>query len=711
MAYTANGVLAYKGSFSQGLYDGTGTAYYEDGTRAYVGSFAQGLRDGEGIEYREDGSVQYKGSFADDLYDGSGTYYLEDDQGTIQATFVGGETDGTIQWYQNGKLWYDGSADDLTPDGYGTLYGRSGKAVYIGEMDRGTVNGLWLLTLTAGELREAFGEATLTETEYEGGGFLIQNEELGLWVQCSYRQEEEEAAVCSLWLAAGAGEDTMSPLMRWASQAEFDEWVQSAYEGEQSWETGEVTLPDDLSGGAWTTDCFTCDGWTVAALAASTGAQPEIIRWTAEGDLSGLEFDSSSSSGSVQEDMDALLALLDQVAVSGGGAISTGGDASRLVGLMQSAEDAQTLVSALLEYYEYTQIQAALEESKSLLQQLLAEEETLLARGSGGQDTADDLQAELDDIDLRLTQCKANLKQAELTVEELTLLDPANYDLSALLCIFDPGDLNVSKLCQAAVNYATEVAAGRYEVDAASLTTQCKTAILNLQVYYSDIQCAYSAWDQAEETVAALTQAYARGTAEKDSLYHAICEENEAAISVYTALATFADQVNALNTLCGGWLSEQLGWLSDVYPAIFQGEITRGQEEAEALAAEQEAAEQAAAEQLAEQEAAEQAAAEAAAEQEAALQAAAEQAATAQATAEQAAADAAAAQAAADAAAAQQAQSETETESETQSETQSESETESETQSETETESETESETETESDAADEDGSGDASSE
>ena len=116
----ADGVKCYQGDFVDGLYEGTGTAYYPDGTRAYVGAFAQGLYEGEGTAYTEDGQIRYKGSFAQGLYEGSGTVYL-DGGGQIQAQFAAGVSTGAIQWYQNGKLWYDGSADDLTPDGFGTL--------------------------------------------------------------------------------------------------------------------------------------------------------------------------------------------------------------------------------------------------------------------------------------------------------------------------------------------------------------------------------------------------------------------------------------------------------------------------------------------------------------------------------------------------------------------------------------------------------------
>ncbi|MCD8331764.1 MAG: hypothetical protein LUB63_04435 [Oscillospiraceae bacterium] len=602
-AYSTDGVLVYKGSFSEGLYDGDGTMYYEDGTRSYTGAFAAGLREGEGIEYREDGSILYKGSFVGDVYEGSGIYYLEDGQGTIQASFTGGVTDGAIQWYKNGKLWYDGAADNLTPDGYGTIYSRSGKIVYAGEMDRGTLDGIWLLSLTSEEVREAFGDATLAETEYSGGGFLIVNEELGLWVQCSYQQEDVEAAVYSLWFAADEAEDNMTSLMPWTDQDEFDDWVQDGdYHGVQTQQSAVVTLPDGLSSGAWEVDSYACDGWTFAALLTSFGESPEILCWTSDGEIGSYIADtgSASSNSSVQEDMEALLEMLDQVEATGTGSMTTGGDVSRLVGLTQSAEDAQTLVSALLDYYEYTQIQAVLEESKPLLQQLLAEEETQLARGVGSQAAVDELQAEIDELTLRLSQCAANIKQATLTVQELTLLDPSDYDLSQLLVSFDPTELEVDELCQAAVDYAEAVAAGRYTVGDSALTTQCKTELINLQVYASNVKSARSALERAVENVETLTQAYGRGTADKDTLYHAQCTQNEALANLYTSLCDFMDQVNSLNTLSGGWLSEKLEWLDDVYPAIFQGEITRGEEAAAKILEEREEREQEAQEQLAE---------------------------------------------------------------------------------------------------------------
>ena len=206
--YDEDGLLVYEGNFVDGLYDGTGSRYeagvlvyqgdfsagtangmgtaYSDGVMCYEGAFVNGLYEGEGTEYSADGSVRYKGSFAGGLYDGTGTRFL-DNGDQIQAEFTAGAANGAIQWYRSGKLWYDGGADDLTPDGFGTLYAESGDPVYAGEFDQGTLDGAWLLTLTAEELRAAFGEASLTETD-QGTGFVIVNEALDLTALCSYQQ-------------------------------------------------------------------------------------------------------------------------------------------------------------------------------------------------------------------------------------------------------------------------------------------------------------------------------------------------------------------------------------------------------------------------------------------------------------------------------------------------------------------------------------------
>ena len=83
--------------------------------------------------------------------------------------------------------------------------------------------------------------------------------------------------------------------------------------------------------------------------------------------------------------------------------------------------------------------------------------------------------------------------------------------------------------------------------------------------------------EQAAADVEAQTQAYARGTADKTSLYAAQCAQNEAVAALYQAIGEFTRQANALNTLSGGWIAGEYDWMADTFAALFQSEILRGE--------------------------------------------------------------------------------------------------------------------------------------
>ena len=575
-----DGVKCYQGAFVDGLYEGAGTAYYPDGTRRYVGSFAQGLYEGEGTEYSEDGKMHYKGSFAAGQYDGSGTIYLEDGS-TIQAEFTAGETNGAIQWYQKGKLWYDGSADNLTPDGFGTLYGDNGKAIYAGEFDQGTLDGAWILTLTAAELREAFGEASLTETD-SSGGFLIENEALGLTALCSYQQEGAEAQAYRLWFAPE--EDSLcANLLPWESGSDADLWARES-EPQESVLQGALLQPNGTVSGDWYQRQYSYEDYVCILLSQQASDPPVQICWSRDmSQASGQPVDTSSSQA--QERLDELLSALDGASVpSGGGSGSSAAsqkDVERLLGLMLSAQDGEDLMDALIDHYVYGQMADSLEASQPLLQQLLADAQTQLQRGEGSQDAVDEAQADLDDLDRRLAQYRTAQKQAALTVTELTKLDAEDYDLQAVLVCFDPVELNISALCSAAATYAQSVAAGRYEVDTAALERELKSDVLELGLSYESIRSARSAAQAAVTKVDTVTQEYAKGTADKAALYAAQCARDEAAAALYQALGTFAHQANALNTLSGGWIAQQYDWMADTFASLFQNEILQGEQAAQ----------------------------------------------------------------------------------------------------------------------------------
>ena len=592
----ADGAKCYEGSFVDGVYDGTGTAYYPSGARSYVGGYTDGLREGEGTEYNEDGSLRYKGGFAADLYEGEGSRYLESGD-VIPAQFTAGVTDGTIQWYREGKLWYDGGAKDLTPDGFGTLYSESGKVIYAGEMDQGTLDGSWMLTLTAQDLRTAFGEATLTETD-RGDRFCIVNQELELWALCSYQQGDTEPQVCEVWFQPAA-DGAMAALLPWGSGADFEEWALVGHESTTQTQKleGVAYFADGSTEGGWQLSRYLYEGYTCTGLSKQADAVPQQLSWVRTGDLptgdTGGTVDESLSQA--QESMDKLLAALDGVGGgSGGSNAASQGDVNRMLGLMLSAEDGEELMDALVDTYVYGEMGTVLEGNRALLEQRLEEEQILLSRGTGSQTTVDSLTEQLEELDRQLSQYKASAEQGKLTANSLSKLDPSTYNIEAVLLTFDPSKLDAGALYEAARSYAVAVAAGRYEVDTQQLELEVKSALINLNLAYENIRTAQKSVEQATASVETQTAAYAKGTVDKAALYSAQCALNEVGATLLQAVGDFTHQANALNTLSGGWLAQEQDWMADTFEALFQGEIRKGEEAAAALEEERKKQEEAA---------------------------------------------------------------------------------------------------------------------
>ena len=309
-----------------------------------------------------------------------------------------------------------------------------------------------------------------------------------------------------------------------------------------------------------------------------------------------------------QERLDSLLAALEAAGsgVSGGSGSSAAsglGDVERLVGLMLTVDDGQELVDALTDYYMYREMTAALEGSQPMLEQNLASTQTQLQRGTGTQEAVDSAQAQLDELDRQLAQYQTGQEQARLTIQELCKLDPEDYDLQKVLITFDPVELDASALVTAAVEYAQAVAAGQYEVDTAALERQVKSAVLDLSMAYESIRSARESVTQAASEVETQTQAYATGSGTKEALYSAQCAQNEAAADLCQAIGTFAKQANQLNTLSGGWIAETYDWMPDTFGTLFQSEILRGQEAAQAAQEEREQQEQEAAQAIQEEQA------------------------------------------------------------------------------------------------------------
>lgn len=583
------GALAYIGQFAAGLPNGTGTAYRE-GAKCYQGEFADGLYEGEGTEYRADGQIRYKGTFAEGLYEGTGTVYLEDgDQ--IKAEFSAGETTGAIQWFQEGKLWYDGGADNLTPDGFGTVYAASGKAIYAGEFDQGTLDGAWLLELTAEDLRTAFGEASLTERD-STGGFLIANEDMGLTALCSYQQGETAAQVYRVWFAPGA-DSLCAELLPWDSGIQSAHWARQgrASEPQESILEGGALQPGGTTSGSWYQRQYNYGDYVCTLLSQGEEDPPSQIFWSRDmAQTGGVPV--SESAAQAQERLEDLLAALDGAGTTAAAASASQGDVNRLLAKVSTAQDGETLMNALIDSYVYGQMAQCLAASQPLLQENLTQAQSQLQRGEGSQEAVDQAQEALSKLDSQLAQYKTAQAQAGLTVTELSGQNAASFRLQAVLLTFDPVKLNVADLCSAVLTYAEKTTVAPEEVDPAALERQAKSAVLELGLAYESIRSARSAAERAASQLDEANLAYAKGSLSQADLYAKQCALDEATAALYQALGTFAHQANGLNTLSGGWLAKKYSWMADSFGTIFQEEILRAEEAAKKAEEEQQQAAQ-----------------------------------------------------------------------------------------------------------------------
>ncbi len=571
------GTKRYEGGFVDGVYEGQGSAYDENGTLRYTGSFDDGLYDGEGSAYDEEGDLRYKGSFGEGLYDGPGTVYLKNGD-RISSEFSKGVGNGVIQWYKNGRLWYDGGADDLTPDGFGRIYTPNGKTIYAGEMDRGTLDGGWMLTLTAEELREAFGDANVTESGRNAGGFLTINNDMGLTVLCTFRQGEEDAHAYRIWFAPDESSDIAS-LMPWANRMASESWAGKDRDDmvRNTRSRGRVFLPQGSTGGDWNQSVFYYEDHALSMVYARKMAAPFEVIWAQSGglDLKVGTDAADETAAQAQEQLDALLDALEGVGGGGGSGGGEGGgeadpaDVERLLGLMLTPQDAYDLMNALTDYYAYGKTVEAMEASRPLLEQNLSEQQRLLDQGREVQDAVDAVQDSLDSLDSTVLQYRVVQEQARLVAEKLTGMKLDGYDLAAVLKVIDVASLDASGLYEAAVDYAKGIAAGRYEVDEAQIELDVKTQILDMTLAYEGITSTQETLDKAKASLEEINQAYATGTAEKSAMYSAQCAVNDAAAALFQTTGAYTKLINRLNDLSGGWVAEQYGWFAEPFGVLY----------------------------------------------------------------------------------------------------------------------------------------------
>ena len=563
-----DGALSYEGDFEAGLAEGTGTAYYKDGTTAYRGQFAGGLYEGTGTAYDTAGALLYEGAFSQGLYNGTGRLYLEPDQ-WIDAEFQTGQPMGVVQWYKEGRLYYEGEWSDSLAQGYGTLYDKSGQILYQGQFSRGTLDGAWLLGLSVEDLREALGDQSVTRVS-GSGGFLVESTGLGLTALCSFQTEEAEAAIHALYLAAPSdGKNTgWVELLPGSGRASMPEWPAGAV---QSRGTAAYTPVDGVQLNAGTYDALAVEMEDSQALCLYDANQDAVLlSWSKPGegpavlDLTGMTDDAA---GGVQ--MEAFLASLDlgdgsaAEALTGNPYCGTKDPAEALAqctGLTQAVD----LLKAMVDYWEQAVVQAALEENLARAQELLADAQELAATGSGDDDTVAALEDQITQLNSQIATCQAQRSLAVLEGQAAGIDNLAEYAVEQVPVYFDPSATTSEQFALAATAFAQVSGTSASDAKLAAMES-----VVNLTDDYSKVQTAVSRYEAAQQAAQQAAGDYATGTAGKTEWYDALSAQADARSSLYSALAVFAREANTLNSLTGGWVTQNYGWYTDQLEPLF----------------------------------------------------------------------------------------------------------------------------------------------
>ena len=565
-----DGALRYEGSFQGGEASGDGASYSASGALTYKGQFSGGLPEGTGTAYDEEGQVLYKGEFAAGVYSGSGTLYLAEGE-TLEAEFADGAPQGVVQWKRGGRLYYEGEWSEGQASGFGTLYSRSGTALYEGQFLGGMLDGDWLLSLTAEELRAALGEGG-TRSISASDGFVIVSDALGLAALCSYQTEEAEPQVYAACLFQPEEEQIrLLPGMERVSLPDMPE-------GTESW-SGQLWYDPPagvaVEAGTYRAQVFTTAESRTEILYAGEGASAcVLLSWSRlESMPAGTEGTSDGGSAGGEGRMEAFLESLDLIE-----AAETGAQAERnpyygtaavseALAACETLDQADALTEALLDYWEQAERQSALEENLARARTLLEEAQSAQSMGQGDEETAAGLEAEVSALQARIEICAAERKKAEVQAQDAAGVTPAEYALDELLISFDPSEQDVSQIVLAAGAYARS--AGQ-TVDSDALTSRIKTELIDLAKADTNTRAALAAYQAAEASAQTAAEAFAMGSGSRAGWYDALSAQAEARGELCGAMAAFTSQAHGLNQTTGGWVSRTFAWYDDVLSPLFQ---------------------------------------------------------------------------------------------------------------------------------------------
>ncbi len=592
-----SGEFIYEGAFKDGVRSGEGTEFYSIGRPRYKGAFADDLYEGQGVEYDEKGAKLYEGGFSQGLYNGAGSLYPLKDQ-RVEATFVDGEPDGAIQWYKSNKLYYDGEADGLTPSGFGMLYTQNGKTAYIGKMSNGTVDGSWLLTLSADEFREALGDCEAVDYSDVAGGFVISSPSLGLSALCSYQTTDSEPAVRSVFVS-----EPRTPcfeLLPGGDWVTFTDWPTPTTRERQYIRMKGV----NTNSGLYDSEVYELADCRAEVLRSDGTAV--LLSWSkteSAGTTSSAGSDAAdgSESGNTKEDKEEqqkkLEGFLESLDLMAGTDAASGAaeEQARLdetlaeLGLAEkpkqeagenpyygeteitdalkdcsSASDTAKAVDAMLDYWQTSEKRAALESNLSRTLDLLTEAQNAVASGQGSQDTVAMLESERDKLENQINNCMVEQTKASTLAKDAGAKDPEDCKLPGLAVTFNPAEMKVDELALIATAYAQMKGTENEDI-----SISVKNILADLMTAYNDLQGALSACDAAKAASDTAAGAYATGAGSRSDWYDAQSAQSDAQSAVYDAICTFTHRANELNSITGGWVSRTEKWMTDTFDPLY----------------------------------------------------------------------------------------------------------------------------------------------
>ena len=587
-----DGRLRYDGMFHAGAADGTGVAYYASGKTAYQGEFQAGKRSGTGTAFDEDGRKVYEGGFAADEYSGDGILYFEDGS-LLEASFENGAPVGSVSWKKDGLLYYQGQWSDDMPSGFGTLYNRAGKKLYEGPFAGGTIDGNALLDYATDDIRDVLADGSV-KNETDGAAFRILAEDLGLTILCTYQTEGADSLIYQIYLSAPEKDGWVALLPGMPHTAPVQ------LPGEMVTQAMPVQFIGQMGGsvpaGPYAAENSLAGDRRITVLYDSPAReQALLVTWFRE-DITPSPLDSGKKTGK-QMKTDNLLLALDKMVDSEGTATSTGvylgGEATAdAFADIEELSQAADLADVMLDYWNATQRQGALEEAYNRGKTLLDDAVTAAAKGLGSQDATDALQQQQLEWEAQIDECKIAIKRASLQAADLGVDDLSVYTLEEMLVSFDPGEQEVDSLVLIAVAYAQ---ASGSDADPATVESNVKMGLLDLEDAHNAVKLAMSRYESLTDAAKELAGAYAMGLDSKENWYQAMSAQSLARADLCTAMADFSKQANHFNLLTGGWVTRTFDWNTDVFEPLLKEAAGVPEEDEKTEDAEPESGESAAA--------------------------------------------------------------------------------------------------------------------